>query len=687
MAKHKKTIQLLILEDSQNEAERLMSLFRNAGHSTRMQRVSNNDELLLALEQTWDLFIVAASSEHLDLDQVIANIGQQKKDLPIIRLLADNDPDRFSEALQNGAQDAVPEGEDERLLFVALREIKNLAARRELREAQLALKEAEKRCQLLLDSSVDAIAYVHEGMHIYANRAYLSLFGYEDAEELEGMPMTDLISSADQTAFKDFLKRHQHSGQTTELNCQGLKADGSGFDMHIQCSAANFDGESCIQAIIRAHSDNAELEEKLKELSSLDGVTGLFNRSYFLEQIEQAYAHAEASGQNSALAYIRLNDYAKLQSELGLTGLDTLLADISALLRKLLPDTAQLARFGDDAFGALLACDNAEQWREPLQKLLMTFESHLFEVNGRTVQVNLNIGLALINEITKATVALDRANQCADSLTEPNSLKIFNPKDELAAQATRGNLAALIKNALDNNGFRLLFQPIISLRGENREYYEVLLRLKNMQGEEVSPKDFLPCALEHKLADKLDRWVLTQAIEKLVAHRNTGHDTSLFINLSAASLQTPDLLIWLNDALKKAGLEANALILQINESDAISYLKPAKAFTHHLAKMNCQVALSQFGCAANPMNTLKHIHSDFVKVDASYTQELSNPEAQESLKVLLDALHNDAKQSIVPMVESAVTLSVLWQAGASYIQGHYLQAPTDEMNYEFAGEE
>ncbi len=84
-----------------------------------------------------------------------------------------------------GAQDALPQGEDERLMRVAERELANLEERRARRAAEVALHEAEKRCQLLLDSSVDAIAYAHDGMHIYANRAYLELFGYADADELE----------------------------------------------------------------------------------------------------------------------------------------------------------------------------------------------------------------------------------------------------------------------------------------------------------------------------------------------------------------------------------------------------------------------------------------------------------------------------------------------------------------------
>ena len=197
MSNEKKTIRLLILEDSQNEAERLISLFRNAGHATRVHRLTSGDDLADALQQSWDLLIAAPHSENLDPGEALNAIRRQGKDIPFLQRVADSDSEAITEAMLLGAQDGVPQGDDERLLLVAGRELKNLEERRARRAAEVALREAEKRCQLLLDSSVDAITYVHEGMHIYANRAYVELFGYPDADDLAGMPMIDLIHSGD----------------------------------------------------------------------------------------------------------------------------------------------------------------------------------------------------------------------------------------------------------------------------------------------------------------------------------------------------------------------------------------------------------------------------------------------------------------------------------------------------------
>ena len=684
MAIEKKTIRLLILEDSQNEAERLVSLFRNAGHATRVHRITSSDNLSDALQNSWDLLISAPTSDHLDPSEAITAIRRQAKDIPVIQLVADNDSDTITEALTLGAQDALPQGEDERLILVAGRELANLEERRSRRAAEVALREAEKRCQLLLDSSVDAITYVHDGMHIYANRAYLQLFGYEDADELEGMPMIDLIHCEDQARFKDFLKGYASGEGSTELSCGGVKPDGQRFQARMTFSPAAYDGEPCIQVVIRAESDNAELEEKLREISSQDLVTGLFNRSHFVELMDTAAQRAVNDGQPSTLCYIRIDRYSEIVSEVGLAGIDILLADLAVMLRGHFGDGAQLARFGDDVFTVLKPGASPEQSKEQLAALLKKVESHLFDVAGRTVQTTLSIGVAGLSEQTsKAQEVIDRAHRCADELSG-NAIKIYDPADELAAAASRGNLVAMVQQALDNNSFRLLFQPVISLRGDSDEHYEVLLRLLNSQGEEVPPVEFLSAAKEAGLAEKIDRWVILHSVKLLAEHRSKGHSTRLFVHLSANSLQDQTLLPWLSVALKAARLPSDSLVFQISEPDAVAYLKQAKALTQGLAELHCKVALGQFGCAINPFNTLKYLNVDFVKVDGSFSQDLSNAESQEALKTLLASLHAQAKLTIVPYVESASVLATLWQAGVNYIQGYYLQGPSQSMDYEFS---
>ena len=128
-------------------------------------------------------------------------------------------------------------------------------------------------------------------------------------------------------------------------------------------------------------------------------------------------------------------------------------------------------------------------------------------------------------------------------------------------------------------------------------------------------------------------------------------------------------------------------MFQFSEPDAVTYLKQAKALAQGLKDLHCHLALSQFGCALNPFNTLRHLPVDFVKVDGSFTKELADPVNQENLKTMLASLHSQAKLTIVPFVESASVLATLWQAGTNYIQGYYLQGPSQAMDYNFSSDD
>jgi EAL domain-containing protein (putative c-di-GMP-specific phosphodiesterase class I) len=265
---------------------------------------------------------------------------------------------------------------------------------------------------------------------------------------------------------------------------------------------------------------------------------------------------------------------------------------------------------------------------------------------------------------------------------EGNGVVVYNPAD--FETLDQSNSVEAIQKALEDNRFRLLFQPIINLRGEGEEHYEAFVRMLDKDDEEVSPYDFLPPTGPSDTAIKIDRWVILQTIKQLSSHRSRGHDTRLFLNVTAETLQDKTFTPWLSVALKAARLPGDSLIFQIREGDANNFMKQAKDFTKAVHELHCKVSIAQFGCALNPFNTLKHIDTDYVKIDGSFTEEIQkSDEAKEQVKEMVKSLQSSGKLTIIPLVENAGVLATLWQAGVNYIQGYYLQAPVPEMNYDF----
>ena len=688
MAIDSHAIRVLILDDSQNNAERLVSVLRNAGHATRAHRISSVEDLHESLQQSWDLCLACPSTSFMSAADACLIINQSY-DVPFILLSDQDDSEARIEALRAGMQDVVAASSDALLVLVVKRELANLQARRQCRIVQRSLKETEKRCQLLLDSSVDAIAYVLDGMHIYANRSYTQLFGYDDPDDLAAEPILGLIASKDQDSFKEFLRHYASQGEYGEMRCTAVDSNANEFPVMLSFSPANYDGEPCTQVVIRAETASAEFEEKLKAMASHDLVTGLYNRSWFQEQLDRVSQQAVTRSQPSTLVYINIDNFNALQVDIGIGGSDLLLADLAQILRRFFPEEALLARFGDDACSVLIEGKEPEVVAANLPALLKQIETNLFEANSRTIQITASIGVASISETNpEPSQAIERAHRLADQVSQAggNALKIFNPLEELEQMANRGNIIARIRHALETNAFKLEFQPVISLRGDSAEHYEAFLRLLNSEGEEIAPSEFQSAALESGLAMDIDRWLISRSISLLAQHRNKGADTRLLLNLSSASLQDPEIVKWISALLKDTRLPADALIFQFNDADANNYLKHAKVLTESLQSIHARISLSHFGGALNPYAVLKHLPVDYVKIDESFSADLASPASVEQLKEMIATLHNQGKLTIISNVNSATMMPTLWQAGVNYIQGNYLQPPTDSMNFNFSHE-
>jgi diguanylate cyclase (GGDEF)-like protein len=695
MSKANETIFLLILDKSENDAEKMISLLRNAGIPTRAKRVESEEELIDALEkQAWDLFIAREKEADFDINQALVHIRQKDRDIPFIVLSQEYDHEELVKHMKAGAKDVIPFEHDKHIVVAIRRELNSRQDRKNLHLMEIQIRDAEHRCELLLDSSKDAIAYVSDGMHIYANSSYLQFLGYDDIDDMICVPVLDTLDTASQKLFKDlskpFSEEDNEASQTDSVTCTSIREDGVEIKSTMSLSAASYDGENCLQIIVRPEHDNAELAEKLKELSQQDLLTGLFNRQHFMEQLHNAKEAAVNQQQQVALLYLAIDHFPRIKTNFGMADADLVLRDLAQVIDDSTEPSYALARLSDDVFGVICPSKNGEHAVEIAQSFGKAVENHLFEIEGKTIQITLSIGVTLITENAPAVNdILGRAQAAAQELAAEedsdniNGVRLYTQKQDSPLDDL-DIATGLIQDALDNDKFKLLFQPIISLRGQGDENYEAFVRMLNEEGEEISPYDFLPPTGPSMMANKVDKWVILQTIRHLSEHRSNGNDTRLFINLTAETLQDKTFTSWLNVALKAARLPGDSLIFQISENNAITYLKQLKEFVKGVGTLHCKVSINQFGRALKPFNLLKHIEPDYIKLEGSFTQDMQkDEESKENAKEMIQTLQSMGKLTIVPLVESASLLSTLWQAGVNYIQGYYLQAPAAEMNYDF----
>ena len=689
MASEHSAIRLLLLEASQNEAERLVSLFRNAGRAARAHRLADPAGLEELLTQSWDLAILAAPSEEVDPTAALALLRKRAPRLAVIQRIHPDEPDALVNALRQGARDAIATDNDEHLLLASLRELGNLAERQERSRLEQALAEAEQRCQLLLANAVDAVAYVHDGLHIHVNSAYVELLGYPSADDLEITPLMDLIAPAEQPALREAFRQLRDDPSARELDCQCVRHDGSLIDVHLRLAPAIYLDEPCVQLHLReARAVPESIEEQLREVRSQDVLTGLINRGRMLDLLEDALERARL-GAAASFAYLTIDRYPALLAELGIGAMDELLVALADRLREHFGTLATLARFADDAFTALLPQAADASLDTAFERLLGRQERQPLTIAGRALAISYSIGVVgLDTHVKSAGDLVDRAHRSARQIAQRggNACKRYDPAEELAAAANRGNLVAMVKQALQQNGFRLLFQPVIGLRGGSHEYYEALLRLINPQGEEVSPTEFARTARDSGLSGQIDRWVIHQAVRQLGEHRARGHGTRIFVHLSGATLDDMELLPWLAKTLQSQNLAAEAVIFQLIEDDLLANPTQGLAMVQRLRRQGHQVAISGFAGSSQPLATLRLLVPDYAKLSSTLIRDLGQPEHQERLKTMVAELSAQNVLTIAPFVESASVLAQLWQVGVHFIQGYYLQEPSQAMDYEFQAE-
>lgn len=674
-------IRILFVEDKVENAEAIISVLRNSGIAVRPQRAANEDELIAALEkQAPDLVLANMAAKQLDLGLVSRKVAESGKDIGVLAVADHADDELIVAVFAHGIRGIALRKHSEQLQAVVRREFDALTMRRKTRRLESALRESERRCDALLDSSREPVAYVHEGMHVRANKAYLDLFGLESFDDLEGLTLLDLVAESDAADFKDLLKRMSKGEKPPEkLEIQAQRNDGEAFQAVMQFARATFEGESCLQIVFRQQEIDPELSRKIEELSWRDPLTGLFNRKHMLERIEGAVEAAAQGSKGQALLLVDPDSYRATLDSIGLGNADALLHGLAEVVAGELGDEDAAGRINDHTLAVLSHGRNHEAVGELAESIRKTIESRIFEAGTQSISITASVGGSLLNE-KNATVPelLDLANGSLRAVQERggNQCDIHNPSAREMADAKREQeWLESIRNAIDKDGFVLFQQQVISLQGAEGEYYEVLLRMNGPNGE-ILPGQFLPAAERHGLLPEIDRWVLQKAIDLLAERLREGQQTTLLVKLTPQSLDDPKLAAWIGSRLRQANVPGESLILEMPESKVITSLKPARAFVNQIREVGCSFALEQFGSGLNSFQLLQHIAADYLKIDRNFLADLpKNQENQQRVREICAQATENKRMTIAEWVQDAASTSILFSSGVHFVQGNFLQEP------------
>jgi PAS domain S-box-containing protein len=227
-----------------------------------------------------------------------------------------------------------------------------------------------------------------------------------------------------------------------------------------------------------------------------------------------------------------------------------------------------------------------------------------------------------------------------------------------------------IRRAFDEDRFELHAQPIIDLATGETVQRELLIRMRSPEGKLIPPGDFLPAAEKYGAIRDIDRWVLSQGAD--LAAR--GVDVE--INISAASIGDPGLVMDIEHELERTGADPSRLVFEITETALIEKTEVAVALAERLRKIGCRFALDDFGSGYGGFHYLKHLPMDFLKIDREFVRDLLTSVAdQHVIRAVVGLAHGFGLKTIAEGVEDQETLDLLRDLGVDHAQGFLIGRP------------
>ncbi len=687
------TLNLLVIDDDQLYAERLVKLLSAYYTDINLGLLDDRQKLLKSLRQQWDVLIFGKAYDLVFTD--VVDIVQKKNiDLPLLCLMSDDiaNTSRNEEGLPAVLDSTMIKAlvaDNESAIIIAIRlQHDHLMTRRQLNKLNNLLAQAEQRANILIKNSKSAVAYIDQGVHIFANDAYLQLFGFESVAEIIGIPVIDLIANGNNVqAFKQFLRQFDRGNrEQVEFRFKSRHADGSHFEAQLQLAMASLDAEPMTQIIIQQNnSSSAEITKHLVEAKRHDSLTGLSNRLAFEEHFDILYKQVLAGKMNAGLFFIGLDNIGKISLSLGLQGIDITIQKVADRLNELVTDS-YISRFNDTSFAILVEKVTTQELQDLAERIRLHISEMLIEIGQRTTNTTASIAvMAIEKNAPKPQLLLERALEVInhiriESVNQGNAYHLYNPMEH--ADSDDSALAETLMKALTQDRFELMFQPIYDINDDCSDFFEVYLRLPlaDAQNTILMPDDFMTVAKKHNLREKIDRWVLINACKQLNAVRKSHPQSSILVSLTSASLVDKNLIKVASQLIKAVGGTSGSLTIQFDECDVANHLTIAKTQFAALNQVSCQVAIQHFGISAKSLEISQLVKPNLVRLAKSYVDGIDDSDNLQTVKSLITQANNFNVDVLMPYIEDAATMSIAWSIGARYLQGYYLEEASNTIN-------
>ncbi|MGR9046252.1 MAG: EAL domain-containing protein [Gammaproteobacteria bacterium] len=541
-----------------------------------------------------------------------------------------------------------------------------------------------RKLNLAVENSPNLIIITDKnGMIEYANQKITEISGYT-MDEVIGHRLS--LFKSGETPKHEYQKLWKtiHSGRVWRGVLKNKKKNGETYWSQ-QSIAPMLDSDGNVTHFIAIQEDVTEalkLNEQISYQATHDPLTDLINRNEFDRRLKRVIQTAKTNHSEHALCYLDLDQFKTVNDTCNHTAGDELLRQISRQFSELIRQRDTLARLGGDEFAILMEHCSLEQAKRTAKKIHALVDKFQFRWEGHSFRVGVSIGLVPINADNGGfDTLLKQADMACYKAKEEgrNRTHVFNENEQLhTLQYGEMSWLSKINKALDNDTFILYMQKIVPLASAQGEHYEILLRMKDPQGNIIAPGAFLPAAERYQLSLKIDQWVVSTLFSWYQNNPERLQALSMCaINLSGTSLSDETMAGFITDQFDRTGMPASKICFEITETATISNLTFATKFISQLKSLGCQFSLDNFGSGLSSFAYLKHLPVDYLKIDGIFVKDIaSDPVDLAMVKSINDIAHVMGRKTIAEFVENHTILALLQGLKVDYVQGYCYDQPS-----------
>jgi len=419
---------------------------------------------------------------------------------------------------------------------------------------------------------------------------------------------------------------------------------------------------------------------ELRHQALHDPLTGLPNRALIMDRIEQLLARNRRQGTIGAALYVDLDDFKDVNDTLGHAAGDRLLVSVAARLESTLRGADTIGRMGGDEFVVLIDGASLDAAPELVAERLLDVMRQPFDLDGASMPliVNASVGIAMGDRsnpgdlLRDADVALYQAKAAGKNRSE-----VFHPEMQTEI-ARRTELEFALRSALEDDQFRLVYQPIYNLDDLTLVGVEALLRWQHPTKGLMQPDDFIPILEQTGQIREVGHWVLVQACTQMAAWHARGDILDVSVNVSGRQLDDDAIVDHVRDALEVSRLDATSLIIEVTETTLMRNVKATAARLQDIKELGVKIAVDDFGTGYSSLAYLRQFPVDCLKIDRMFTNAITtSPESKALIGTLVQLGRDLGLRTLAEGVETTGEMDRLREEHVDEAQGFLWARPLD----------